>query len=116
MKPVEFPEVHPGVSLMHVIDGHEYPCFGRAGCAHCKQGDQPITVRGPGTQPAVPLMPFMTLRDWYAGHALAGIIAAHTGEAALPASKITAKQALEYADALLLARQQLDAKEGGESS
>jgi hypothetical protein len=45
----------------------------------------------------------MTLRDWFAGQALAGIVGQHIqGDSTF--SRLTAKQAYEYADALLAAR------------
>ena len=45
------------------------------------------------------------LRDWFAGLALQGIIAAHAGEnCALPKDDWAAKNAYEYADAMLAER------------
>jgi hypothetical protein len=46
----------------------------------------------------------MTLRDWFAGQALAGILASHTGETALPEDKRAARDAIEYIDAMLARR------------
>lgn len=51
----------------------------------------------------------MTLRDWFAGQALAGLVqlrAVHEAarESGEPAEKITAAAAYEYADAMLEAR------------
>ena len=46
----------------------------------------------------------MMLRDWFAGHAMAGYLAAHSGDARLPSAKTAAKEAYEYADAMIAAR------------
>lgn len=43
----------------------------------------------------------MTMREWYAGMALPGIIAAYTGDHAIPSSNEAARWAFEYADAML---------------
>jgi hypothetical protein len=54
----------------------------------------------------------MTLRDWFAGQALAGLLAAHTGETALPEDKRASRDAYEYADAML-ARRNTPTAQGG---
>ena len=46
----------------------------------------------------------MTLRDYFAGQALVGQIAACAGETPYPSRDRAAKQAYEYADAMLKAR------------
>lgn len=44
----------------------------------------------------------MTFREWLAGQAMVGIIAAHAGEGvALPRGEVVAQHAVGYADALL---------------
>lgn len=44
----------------------------------------------------------MSLRDLFAAHALAGILAAHSGETALPEASKAARWSREFADAMLL--------------
>jgi hypothetical protein len=46
----------------------------------------------------------MSLRDWFAGQALAGHIAAHTGRQDFPENEWCATSCYEYADAMLAAR------------
>lgn len=47
----------------------------------------------------------MSLRDWFAGQALSGIIASHAdSDMPLPSASKTAQWAYDYADALLAAR------------
>ena len=43
----------------------------------------------------------LTVRDIIAAHAMAGVLAAHSGETALPDATKAAKWSREYADALL---------------
>lgn len=51
--------------------------------------------------------PGMTLRDWFAGQALAGLCAAHANPAAIgfPDNVETATKAYDLADAMLRARE-----------
>lgn len=46
----------------------------------------------------------ITVRDFFAAHALTGILAAHTGEVSLPSDAKAAAWAYEQADAMLKAR------------
>jgi len=46
----------------------------------------------------------MSLRDYFAAQALAGLIAAHTGEMSLPVANHAARDAYEFADAMIVAR------------
>lgn len=46
----------------------------------------------------------MTLRDLFAAHALAGLIAAHAGKSVVPAPEKGAEMAYGYADAMLAER------------
>lgn len=46
----------------------------------------------------------MSLRDWFAGQALAGLIACHTGLEAPPDDGYAAESAYDYADAMLVER------------
>lgn len=43
----------------------------------------------------------MTMREWFAGMALQGFLAAHTGDIQFPMPKAAAKDCFEYADAML---------------
>lgn len=48
----------------------------------------------------------MTLRDWFAGQALTGLLAAHSADGqVLPSSERAARWAYGYADAMLAARE-----------
>jgi len=48
----------------------------------------------------------MSLRDYFAAQALAGMLAAHSGEGvAFPAAGVAAMSAYDYADAMLKARE-----------
>lgn len=47
-----------------------------------------------------------SLRDWFAGQALAGLLAAHDGDTEFPTFDEAAPGAFEYADAMLKAREQ----------
>jgi hypothetical protein len=50
--------------------------------------------------------PGMELRDYFAGQALFGIIAAYSGaDVALPPARIAAEQAYDYAHAMLAVRE-----------
>jgi hypothetical protein len=51
----------------------------------------------------------MSLRDWFAGQALIGLIASYSGTSAVFAVEADTQRAYEYADAMLAAR-----KTGGE--
>lgn len=69
---------------------------------------QPVTV-GPNDD-MYPAYPGMTLRDWFAGQALAGICSDGAAlrrfqEAGLQASEVAAQSAYAAADAMLAARQ-----------
>jgi len=56
----------------------------------------------------------MTLRDWFAGQALAGFIAAHAeNETPLPASKAAASHAYSYADAMIAERHKPRSSDNG---
>jgi len=46
----------------------------------------------------------MTLRDWFAGQALAGLLASHSGEIELPDDDRAAKWAFAFADAMIAKR------------
>lgn len=46
----------------------------------------------------------MTLRDWFAGQALAGLLASFTGDVALPDSDRATRAAYAYADAMITRR------------
>jgi hypothetical protein len=46
----------------------------------------------------------VTLRDFFAAHALTGILSAHSGDVQLPADAKAARWAYEQADAMLKAR------------
>ena len=45
-----------------------------------------------------------TLRDFFAAHGLAGLVAAHAGKAVVPAPEKAAEMAYEYADHMLKRR------------
>ena len=47
----------------------------------------------------------LSIRDYFAGQALAGIIAAHTGDAPLPDGLHAVNDAYEYADAMISERE-----------
>lgn len=49
-------------------------------------------------------LPGMTLRDWFAGQALAGWIASTVHDSEMPDDKDTARGCYEYADAMIEAR------------
>jgi hypothetical protein len=69
-----------------------------------------------GSRPAFPFMhelpdgfgsevfhaPGLDTRTYLAAHALAGLLAAHSGDCALPDSDVAARKAVRLADALLL--------------
>lgn len=56
----------------------------------------------------------MSLRQWYAGHALAGYLAAsaHPNQNSIPTPEEAAEQAYKYADAMLAARAPEPGEEG----
>lgn len=47
----------------------------------------------------------ITLRDYLAGQALAGLLASFDGDQSLPTESVAARLAYDYADALLAARE-----------
>lgn len=53
----------------------------------------------------------MTLRDWFAGKALMGLLAAHTGEQPLPNPDDAAATAYDYATAMVTAKERVMATE-----
>lgn len=59
----------------------------------------------PDGDEVIPCQPGMTLRDWFAGQAIAGLISAYAGEGvALPHATDAARDAYCYADAMLASR------------
>ena len=72
------------------------PAFPRPCSEDRKNGDQPD---GNST---IAESDGMTLRQWYAGQALAGILAAHAEEGVnLPSDKEAASMSFQYADAMI---------------
>ncbi len=53
--------------------------------------------------------PGMSLRDWFAGQALTGVIAAYSGDIAFPSLEGAAAKAYNFADAMLAARKKTEA-------
>lgn len=69
------------------------PAFPRSGFAPDGVGSEDCTITD--------AQEGMTLREWYAGRALGGLLAAHTGANSWETPKDMADLAVSYADALL---------------
>lgn len=64
------------------------------------------SIRKDGAQLCLAAQPGMTLRDWFAGQALSGILAFHTADTARQINaKDAALAAYVYADAMLAERE-----------